>query len=672
MYLRKIFLLSLSSLCLYANELDEAFSLSLEELLNVKVSVASKEKESIVDAPGSISFYDSKAIEQTGYYTLADLADITPGYSTYTIFGEKVFETRGQKAGSFNNNKHLLLIDGIPIHHARNYKVQTENELPLYFASSVEFLRGPASVLYGTGAFYGVINIDPKVSNELGTKVETKVSAGSLDEQKRVMANMMHTSVRSESLLSVGYYDKEASKDQVGLVPDSSNLYRDNQESNFLFLKHKVSLGTLEGLGFGLLYTQKKGGLGEAYFGGGTSQSNALTWTSFIPYIKYEKELAGNWISSSYIKYNESVENGLTVPRQSLPVPVATIIQSEYKSKTRDYEIQSELHKTIDDKRSIHLGLNYDRRQELGGPDSYVTLVSNDPLNPVSEFGFNESDWFNTYSAYGQYKHELDILSGLLITAGLRFDYAKAGASQSYDNFAPRISLVQRISDSFNLKLLYGSALRAPGIKEVGLNAEAEASTPGVTPSSLNPEKFETYELGAVYYTKGFSFESTFFYNETKDALDGVQRSGENIFENSSGVIEAYGTEMELRYQLLESLEINMNYAYSRAKDAQGTLLSDVPRQKVNLIINHLLEGSIPVNNNLIIRYVDEYRNGSAEAYKGQSIIDWNLMANLSKALSLEFQARNLLDKSYYVPKSGIADIPMPGRSFLGTLSLRF
>jgi len=671
MQVKKLLCLFFITLNLHADELDEAFSLSLEELLKVKVTVASKDKESIVDAPASITYYDNLDIEQTGYYTLSDLANITPGYSSYTIYGEKVFETRGQKAGSFNNNKHLLLIDGIPIHNARNYKVQSETELPLYFASSVEFLRGPASVLYGTSAFYGVINIEPKISNDLGTKVETKVSAGSPDAQKRVMANMMHTSVRSESLLSVGYYDKDASKDQVSEVDDASNLYRDNQESNFLFLKHKITLGVLEGLGIGVVYTDKEGGLGEAWFGGGTSQSNRLKWTSFIPYVKYEKDLANNWTSSSFIKYNESVEEGSTVPRQSIPVPVPTDIQSEYKSKTRDYELQTELSKKMENDSFLIFGLNYDRRQELGGPDSYSTFFSNNPNNPVRDVAGTESAWFNTYSTYAQYKHELDVLSGLIITAGLRFDYAQAGDGQSYDNVAPRISLVQRLNNNFNAKILYGSALRAPGIKEVGLNAEAEESTPGVS-ASLEPEKFETIELGLVYYKKGMSAESTFFYNETKGALDGTQKQGENIFENSDGITKAYGVEIDLRYQVLKSLSLNLNYAYSKAEDADNNELTDVPRQKINLITNHLLEGVIPINNNVIIRYVDEYRNGLGARINGQTIVDWNMMASLTKELSIELQIRNLLDEDYYMPKGGVKDVPMPGRSFLGTLTLRF
>ncbi len=133
---------------------NNLFELSLLELMKINVSVASKTTLPVHDAPGIVTAYNRFALDLFGYNTLADLADITPGYSSYTIYGERVFETRGQKASSYDNHKHLLIVDGIPVSHARANKAITEEELPLYFADKVEFLRGPGSALYGTSAFF--------------------------------------------------------------------------------------------------------------------------------------------------------------------------------------------------------------------------------------------------------------------------------------------------------------------------------------------------------------------------------------------------------------------------------------------------------------------------------------------------------------------------------------
>src|SRR5688500_3266941 len=119
--------------------------ITLDELLDTVVSVASRRDERVSAAPASITAYTDEDIRSLGYYTLYDLANFTPGWSGTIMYGEKILETRGQKAGSFNNNKHLVYVDGIPVSHARNYKAPIDEELPLHFARNVEFLRGLAS-----------------------------------------------------------------------------------------------------------------------------------------------------------------------------------------------------------------------------------------------------------------------------------------------------------------------------------------------------------------------------------------------------------------------------------------------------------------------------------------------------------------------------------------------
>jgi outer membrane receptor for ferrienterochelin and colicins len=170
-------------------------NMGAEELFMMEIPTvisASKMNESVAHAPSAVTSFSAKDIRSFGYYTLADLANVTPGYSSYTIFGERVFETRGQKAGSFNNNKHLLFIDGIPVNHARAYKANTEEELPLLFAKNVEFLRGPASALYGVSAFYGVVSVNSQDLETNGTQFEQKASLGNMDDNRRFMTNYIH------------------------------------------------------------------------------------------------------------------------------------------------------------------------------------------------------------------------------------------------------------------------------------------------------------------------------------------------------------------------------------------------------------------------------------------------------------------------------------------------
>ena len=60
---------------------EKYFTLSLAQLLNMEITVASKKSEKLSDAPGMITVYSDKDIEHYGYYTLGDLANVTSGYS---------------------------------------------------------------------------------------------------------------------------------------------------------------------------------------------------------------------------------------------------------------------------------------------------------------------------------------------------------------------------------------------------------------------------------------------------------------------------------------------------------------------------------------------------------------------------------------------------------------
>ena len=145
---------------------------------------------------------------------------------------------------------------------------------------------------------------------------------------------------------------------------------------------------------------------------------------------------------------------------------------------------------------------------------------------------------------------------------------------------------------------MHASALRAPGIKEVGLNQEEEASTFGST-SAISAERFESTELAFIYYKKKFSIQSMLFYNTTSNALDGATVLDENVFINSSSVITAKGFEVELAYKAMKNLDININYSYAVADDENNVKVQDVPNQTANLILNYLIQGDTPLNNNI-------------------------------------------------------------------------
>jgi outer membrane receptor for Fe3+-dicitrate len=150
------------------NSRDEIYKLSLAELMNVKVNVASKVTESVTEAPGVVSVVTAKEIEAFGATSLRDILERVTGIFGFTGFGNRnVINLRGDQL--YSSSKHILiLINGRPTREriASGEDMEVYAMFPINTIEQIEVIRGPGSVLYGTNAFTGVINIITKQRKE--------------------------------------------------------------------------------------------------------------------------------------------------------------------------------------------------------------------------------------------------------------------------------------------------------------------------------------------------------------------------------------------------------------------------------------------------------------------------------------------------------------------------
>ena len=676
-----------------ATPAEELGGITLEELLDTVVSVASKRDEKVSAAPASITAYTDEDIRGLGYYTLYDLANFTPGWSGTIMYGEKILETRGQKAGSFNNNKHLVYVDGIPVSHARNYKAPIDEELPLHFARNVEFLRGPASALYGTSAFFGVVNVVPEKLDRAGARFNLRLSLGSRHFERRVAASAVQADAAGTFRLALGYYDKNASRAPVGLGVNPNNLFWDDQKSLFLNAAYTLRTSALAGTDLGVIYLRRNGGLGESWLETGSSHRlNDLTWETIIPYLKYQRAIGQRVRIDAYALYNTGRETGwwtnLTAPQLGFSDGTGTPLHG-YDTQVDAVQVETQVLTRLTDSTDITTGINVDTRQQRGASHSYSYGVSADPGPPfVPEAALSTaSDRFTVYSAYVQLRQELPLLAGLILTVGAREDVGTSPAS-NYQQLSPRAGLVQRITETLAWKAFYGTALRAPGIKEIGLNQESRQTLdrmgiPSDGVPDLQAETLRSLETGPTYSGTHVSAAMTAFYNRTALALDGTQYEGQNIFRNSELDINALGAEVNAQVAPWPQLRLLANYAWARARTEQplgmGPLdadVQDVPVRKANGAILYRLRRPIDLRVAAIARWVDEYRvSGDGQRPPGGLTLDTNLVWGLDRVLggdvplSVELQLRNLLDDRNKLPKNGRPDVPVTGRRLMVTLA---
>lgn len=672
---------------------DSLTTLSFSDLMNVSVSVASKKDESIFDAPGIVSSYSFTDLENLGYFTLKEVGAITPGYSVSSLYGECGFETRGVKTSPFNNNRHLVLWDGIPINHTRANKAPISEELSLFGARQVEFLRGPASALYGTGAYYGVVNIKPLEMSYKGTLIRSRIGYGGPTSSRRSEMALAHKGDEVSAYAAVSYYQQEASKALVGT--SGSPNYRLWDDTKALSFQGAFSLlnGPMKGLGAGSFYLKRSTGLGEHWNGGFSHEMNDIRWETFIAYLRFKRELTDLLHMDTYVKHNRSTETGWFTPLSEgdfLNFSSAGELMYSYEAPILNSSYYLEFDYSRDTWGVIG-GLELDWRfqtDDENGTAFYIISADTGQPYLIEENALKRSDEFLQSSLFLQGRGEVPLLNGMLLTGGIRLDVWKAGEN-SYEQLSPRLAVVQRLSDFLSLKVLYGTALLTPGVKEVMLNDEVIHNSPLIASQleELEAETFSTFEGGLHWHDKfkserhvvtlnaevtGFSNRSL---NEIRSITFEADSSGtlktENAFINTNDTITAYGVECALEVASDLGLGLKTNYSYAKAEDQMDIHPSDIPFHKVNGALTYRNE-NIGLYSAFIGRYVKEYSLEKGLYLSGYSVADVNLGWVSPFGIGAELHVTNLLDREKLIPVGATPLLPIKGRSFQLTLTARF
>src|SRR5947209_17402614 len=141
---------------------------------------ASKYEQKPSEAPASVSIITSEEIQKYGYRTLSEIMRSVRGFFStydrnYSYIGARGFDRPGDY-----DTRVLLLLDGHRINDNvyDQASVGTESLIDVDAIDRVEVIRGPSSSLYGTDAFFAVINVITKSGRDLNGK-EITAAGGS-------------------------------------------------------------------------------------------------------------------------------------------------------------------------------------------------------------------------------------------------------------------------------------------------------------------------------------------------------------------------------------------------------------------------------------------------------------------------------------------------------------
>ncbi|MEW6515759.1 MAG: TonB-dependent receptor [candidate division FCPU426 bacterium] len=553
---------------------------SLADLIYMGVSVASKKVESIHDAPGVVSVITSRDIASLPAETLYDILKTIPGVTiTESFFGYTDISFRGIKETHYNNRT-LLLLNGTPI---RDVTVGTHwlEAIPADVIDKIEIIRGPGSVLYGTGAFAGVISVITKKEAPLAKAAFMGGSKTTLHGDLTVAQKLtdMGFLLGGSYHESKGYYaevkDESGRTAQMGSYPKDPDAY----ENDFYNL-----FGSFSCSGFDLdLYhfREEKDKFGivptHATTGEAVMQASGAT-------VRYEGDLQPVNLSSR-VHYAESKYNSY------LDMFAGAPMDTMYSGQKFGLDVDGRMEVMAD--QTVGLGVSYEQQKTY--PYQFVNLLTH-TVSSYSAFlrEYETSD----LSVYAQL--DARVISSLRAVGGLRYNH-----NQDYgDTYVPRGSLIYTVMDGLFLKLLYGQAYRNPTFFEKYVNTrDVLYGDP-----ELAPERIETLELNTDWQISAdHAVRLTLFSLSTNDMIGRVKtwRAGEvppvTLLENRGASTtptrntpgyantagqQINGLELELNGKIYQEwLGYTLNASYKEGKEKSNWS----PVQYLDQIVGNLI-----------------------------------------------------------------------------------
>ena len=624
---------------------DIAQEMSLEDLLNLKVTVASKTEQSIGDAPSSVTVITREEMLNLGMTCVEDVLNYIPGFVVYRDTNSSRKQHISVRGGRFYDV--LFLYNGQRLNgsYQSGYSNATQF-IPVENIKQIEIIRGPGSALYGSNAFLGVVNIVTvdDVNN-------VYVAAGNM-ERKEAAINLSK-SVDDDMTIAgfvkgfsdIGFkYGKEM--DTWGIEDRS----RDPQKgfSASLTLKYKKFT-------FDVRHTETQiqdfimfDAFGDGINESQLAQSHVNMKYSHIFTDRFDMDVSVGYLYDRWDSFFTQVPAGYyPVEFDNTGAPTAfsdnQLAGGPYLTSTNGTANVDGRYKLTDTNSLIFgLSLEYYKNIECsnqgfwnyGGGADFEYFGTLNPDVQGKEFNLEEDR--KVVGIYIQDQQEIG--DSLSLTVGMRYDdYSDFGNS-----FNPRAAIVYTSPIQSKVKLMYGEAFRAPNFSELyDKNNPSFAGNP-----DLDAEKVRTFEAAYIQNLDLLQGTLTFFHSKVSDRIDlGDERLVEGdetspkIYDNLDDRTTK-GLELELKIVPVKQLMIGATYLHFI--DPEKDVLS-VPANS----------GSINANCH-IGRYNWNVSGLYRESHKlipsqdDYWIINTALSVSLTDNMRLKGVIHNLFDEDYY------------------------
>ncbi|MES1204651.1 MAG: TonB-dependent receptor [Pseudomonadota bacterium] len=545
--------------------------LSLEDLFNTDISVASKTLMKQSEAPSIVTVITRPMIRALGSRSVAEALRDVPGFFVIDDYVTSQISVRGVNAGPNSWSRIVkVMVDGHPITDYSTGGTFLGPELiPIEAVESIEVIRGAGSALYGANAFLGVINIVTTKPKEKGSFVEVGAEAGVTHGNPGGSGHVLGSMTVGDSPLS--YILVSARHDQFnrsGLqVPDGSpnqQLYAgrssqgDRTRPTSLFAKGVFDLGRL-----GTLATQYHLQRIDAM-----AEFSDLSVLSHDNRIVRSNSIIGADHSLSYLKDALVLHtSGTFTDTQDLPGQTldAGDTQFTYRRErtNRTYQVGTELSYQYK-RHSALLGADYMSTEDSGDTVYQVVRQAPDVQNGGNQILFAPGHrmTFGNAAVFAQTIFRPHNAVG--ITAGMRRDWNdRFGASLN-----PRLAVVIQPLPSTYVKVLYGTSFVPPTPTQ--LYAVPLRFDGGVLGNAqLRNQRARTADLQVGYRTKDIlNVALNGFYTVIDDRIE---------FESAGNQMRARNLTTSRSRGLELASNLNIQPIFARMAASYQETSSDVP-----------------------------------------------------------------------------------------------
>ena len=160
---------------------DDLLAMSVEELVNVKVTTLSKHEEKYMSTAGAVFIISQDDIRRSGARSIPEALRLAPGLQvSQTNMNQYQIGMRGQT--DFFTDLLLVMVDNRPIYTTTFSGVWwVAQNYPLEDIERIEVVRGSGGAIWGSNAVNGVINI---ITKHADTQQGLRISGGAGTEDK--------------------------------------------------------------------------------------------------------------------------------------------------------------------------------------------------------------------------------------------------------------------------------------------------------------------------------------------------------------------------------------------------------------------------------------------------------------------------------------------------------